>query len=111
MKKLIGIINLEEVTECYDVEQDYKVIRANLKKYLKSLEEIKLKVVAFHENISKSNKSLLTLHKEKCSKDIKKNTELDYFTIHGCKVFKKIGESTAKPISSYQKLIGRISEA
>ena len=110
MKKVIGKINLPELTDCHDLEQDYKVTRSNLKKYLKSLQHVRAKASLFQENLAKSNKSLLDLHKDKCFKEIKKGTELDYYTMQGCKVFKKIGDHFAKPISAYHRIVKRTEE-
>ena len=105
MKKVIGIINLVEVTDCYELEQEYKVIRSQLKKYLKSLLLLKTKTSLFQDNLTRSNKSLLDLHRDKCYKEMKKRTELDYYTMQGCKVFKKIADHFAKPISNYHKIL------
>ncbi len=108
MKKLVSLIKIPEVTEAYDLEQEFKITRSNLKKYIKSLGEMKVRATEFAENLAKSNKALQNLCKDYYFKDVKKNTEMDYYTFHGTKIFKKLGDHMAKPIVSYQKIIKRI---
>ena len=41
MKKLLDIINLSQTHQCYQLELDFKVERHNLKRYFRSLKELK----------------------------------------------------------------------
>ncbi len=49
MKKLLDIIKLDQLDECYQLELDFKTERHNLKRYLKSMRELKNRIKVSHQ--------------------------------------------------------------
>jgi hypothetical protein len=87
MKKLLDIIKLDQTNACYQLELDFKTERHNLKRYLKSMKELKSRLKTdqqYFANLLTGSTEILNEH----TSIKKKNSELDYFIINGVKPFK-----------------------
>jgi hypothetical protein len=87
MKKLLEIIKLDPLNESYQLELDFKTERRNIKRYLKSLKELKSRVKVDHQyfaNLTEESSKIVA------DQEIikRKNSELDYFMVNGVKPLK-----------------------
>ena len=41
-------MDIQEAKDCYEIQNDYQITRTTLKKYLKSLQELKLQISRFN---------------------------------------------------------------
>ena len=92
-------MDIQEAKDCYEIQKDYQITRTTLKKYLKSLQELKLQISRFNLELGLPFKKMEETAKSAPSK---KRTELNYYLIQGSKVFQKFYQEIQKPAKFYR---------
>jgi hypothetical protein len=109
MKKLLDIIKVPSLNDCYQLELDFKTERHNLKRYLKSLKELKSRSKVDHQYFANSIRASNEIINEQ-GVIRKKNSELDYYMINGVKLFKALNTEAKKFDSFYEGIYNQAKD-